>query len=82
MSAPRSGTLRLSRRLREKGRFAPGQAETLAGAIGQEGHDDLATKTNVADLKAGILKRVAGAIGFQTAVILRTIVGLARIFVK
>ncbi|HET6377020.1 MAG TPA: coiled-coil domain-containing protein [Methylocella sp.] len=153
MSALLFDTLRLSRTLREKGHFTADQAETLAEAIGQAGHDDLATKTDLAqtkaelkadiarleaelkadiarletevkadiarveselkadiarveselrtdiavlkadvanlatkaelaDVKADILKWVVGAIGFQTVVILGTIVALVRIFAK
>jgi hypothetical protein len=80
-------TLRLSRTLRDKGHFTPKQAEALAEALGEGAHDDLATKAdlaalktdlkaNNADVKADILKRVVGAIGFQTVVILGALVSL------
>jgi hypothetical protein len=86
-------TLRLSRTLREKGHFTLEQAEALAEALGEAGHDDLATKadlaavaaelkTGIAEAKADILKWVVGAIGFQTIVILGALVSLARIFAK
>jgi hypothetical protein len=86
-------TLRLSRTLRDKGHFTPEQAEALAEALGEAGHDELATKADLAalkaDLKAGIaevkadiLKWIVGAIGIQTVVILGALVSLARIFAK
>ncbi|HET6374615.1 MAG TPA: hypothetical protein VFF88_01065, partial [Methylocella sp.] len=86
-------TLRLSRTLREKGHFTTGQAEALAEALGEAGHDGLATKadlaavaaelkTGIAETKAGILKGIIGAIGFQTVVILAAMLSLARIFAK
>jgi hypothetical protein len=86
-------TLRLSRTLRDKGHFTPEQAEALAEALGEAGHDDLATKADLAALKADlkadiaevksdILKWIVGAIGFQTVVILGALVSLARIFAK
>ncbi|MCI0465414.1 MAG: CCDC90 family protein [Beijerinckiaceae bacterium] len=43
---------------------------------------NLATKSQLAEVKAEILKWMVGAIGFQTAAILATIVGLVRIFAK
>lgn len=45
-------TLRLSRTLRDKGHFTAEQAETLAEALGDATHEDLATKTDLAALKA------------------------------
>ncbi|MCI0599608.1 MAG: CCDC90 family protein [Beijerinckiaceae bacterium] len=39
-------------------------------------------KTDIAEVRADILKWMVGAIGFQTAAILATIVGLVRIFAK
>ncbi len=39
-------------------------------------------KAEIAGVKAEILKWMVGAIGFQTAAILATIVGLVRIFAK
>ena len=47
-------TLRLSRTLRDKGHFTPEQAEALAEALGEAGHGDLATKADLAALKADI----------------------------
>ncbi len=119
-------TLRLSRTLRDKGRFTPEQAEALAEALGEATHDDLATKTDLAavkaelkadiaevmselkadiagvrsELKADIAglkidlkdeiagvkddmhKWVVGALGFQTVVILGTLVSLIKILAK
>lgn len=43
-------TLRLSRILRDKGHFTAEQAETLAEALGEAQHGDLATKADLATL--------------------------------
>ena len=86
-------TLRLSRKLRDKGHFTPEQAEAIAEALGEAAHDDLATKadlaalkaelkTDIAEVKADILKWLVGTIGFQTVVILGALVSLVRIFAK
>jgi hypothetical protein len=86
-------TLRLSRTLRDKGHFTPEQAEALAEALAEAAHGDLATKADLAALKAelkadiaevrsDILKWMVGAIGFQTIVILGALVSLERIFAK
>jgi Protein of unknown function (DUF1640). len=45
-------TLRLSRTLRDKGHFTPEQAEALAEALGEAAQNDLATKADLAALKA------------------------------
>jgi hypothetical protein len=92
MNALLFDTLRLARTLREAGHFTPEQAETLAEALGQAQHGDLATKADVARLEAEIaavesrlkddMHRWIGAIGFQTIAVLGTLVALARIFVK
>jgi hypothetical protein len=98
MSAILFDTLRLSRTLRDKGHFTSEQAEALAEALGEAGQGDLATKgdlaavkaeianlatkADIAEAKADILKWVVGAIGFQTVVILGALVSLARIFAK
>lgn len=47
-------TLRLSRTLRERGHFSPEQAETLAEALGEAQHGELATKADIAALDARI----------------------------
>ncbi len=47
-------TLRLSRTLRDKGHFSAEQAETLAEALGEATHEDLATNSDLAALKAEI----------------------------
>jgi len=82
-------TLRLSQTLRDKGHFSPEQAEALAEAFSLATHEDIATKADIADIKieiarvkAEILKWIVGAIGFQTAAMLGTIVGLVKIFAK
>lgn len=54
MSAILFDTLRLSRTLRDKGKFAPEQAEALAEALGEATHDDLATKVDLASVRADI----------------------------
>ncbi|WP_036258098.1 hypothetical protein [Methylocapsa aurea] len=93
MSAILFDTLRLSRTLRDKGHFTPEQAEALAEALGEATQGDLATKADLAAVKADIkadiaeaeadiLKWVVGAIGFQTVVILGALVALVRIFAK
>jgi len=45
-------TLRLSRTLRDKGHFSHEQAETLAEALGEAVQGELATKADLAALKA------------------------------
>jgi hypothetical protein len=86
-------TLRLSRTLREKGQFTAEQAEALAEALGEAAQGDLATKADLAnlaerfkaglvELKADILKWVAGATGLQAVVILGALISLVRIFAK
>jgi hypothetical protein len=61
--------------------------------LGEAAHDDLATKADLAGLKAelkadiaevktDILKWVVGTIGFQTVVILGALVSLVRISAK
>ncbi|MCI0598096.1 MAG: CCDC90 family protein [Beijerinckiaceae bacterium] len=112
MSAILFDTLRLSRTLRDKGHFTSEQAETLAEALGEATHDDLATKADMAalkvefagvraeiagvkaeianlatkaelaEVKADILKWVVGAMGFQTVLIVGALVSLVRIFAK
>ncbi len=47
-------TLRLSRTLRDKGHFTAEQAETLAEALGEATHEDLATKADLLVLKSEI----------------------------
>ena len=101
--------LRLSRTLRDKGHFSSEQAETLAEALGEAGYGDLATKTDLAavkaelktdiavvkaeianlatkvelaDVRADILKWIVGAIGFQTVVMVGALITLVRIFAK
>lgn len=54
MNAILFDTLRLSRTLRDKGHFSPEQAETLAEALGEAQHGDLATKPDIAALEAKI----------------------------
>lgn len=91
MSALLFDTLRLSRTLRDKGHFTLEQAEALAEALGEASQDNLATKADIvilvtkadlAEAKADILKRVVGAIGLQTLVILGALVSLIRFFAK
>jgi len=43
---------------------------------------NLATRADLAEAKADILKWVGGAIGFQTVVILGALASLVRIFAK
>jgi hypothetical protein len=52
-------TLRLSRTLRDKGHFTPEQAEALAEALGEAGHDGLATNADLAALKAELKADIA-----------------------
>ncbi|MGH9454544.1 MAG: DUF1640 domain-containing protein, partial [Terriglobia bacterium] len=54
-------TLRLSRTLREKGHFTPEQAEALAEALGEAVQGDLATKADLAALKAEVKALIAEA---------------------
>jgi len=105
MNALLFDTLRLSRTLRDKGHFTPEQAETLAEALGEAQHGDLATKADLlaletkidkvetkigtlatkaelSDVRADILKWIVGAIGFQTVVMVGAVITLVRIFAK
>ncbi|WP_374304873.1 hypothetical protein [Methylocella sp.] len=59
MTAVLFDTLRLSRTLRDKGHFSPEQAEALAEALGDATQDNLATKADIAALRA----EIAGAKG-------------------
>jgi hypothetical protein len=52
-------TLRLSRTLRDKGHFTPEQAETLAEALGEASHDDLAAKADLAALESALKRDIA-----------------------
>jgi chromosome segregation ATPase len=54
MAAVLFDTLRRSRTLRDKGRFTSEQAETLAEALGEATHEDLATKADVVALRSDI----------------------------
>jgi hypothetical protein len=78
-------TLKLSRTLRDRGHFTPEQAEALAEAISEASQDNLATKTDVSDLKtemakmkADILKWIIGAIGLQTLAIIGVMLKLVH----
>jgi len=97
MNALLFDTLRLSRTLRHKGHFMPEQAETLAEASGEAQHGELATKADLAVLEARLETKleseigkmkddlhrcIVGAIGFQTIVVLGTLVTLVRISTK
>jgi uncharacterized small protein (DUF1192 family) len=46
--------------LREKGHFTPEQAETLAEALGEAAHGDLATKADLAALRSELKTDIAG----------------------
>ncbi len=59
MSALLFETRRLSRTLRNKGHFTPEQAGALAEALGEADHDDLATKADLAALKAELKADIA-----------------------
>ncbi|HXW72621.1 MAG TPA: coiled-coil domain-containing protein [Methylocella sp.] len=61
MSAVLFDTLRLSRTLREKGHFTAEQAETLAEALGEATHEELATKADLATLNAALKSDIAEA---------------------
>ena len=52
MTAILFDTLRVSRTLRDKGHFTPEQAESLAEALGEATQGDLATKADLASVKA------------------------------
>jgi hypothetical protein len=54
MNALLFDTLCVSRTLRDKGHFTPGQAGTLAESLGEAAHEDLAAKADLAALKADI----------------------------
>jgi len=54
MTALLFDTLRLSRKLRDKGHFTPEQAEAFAEALGEASQGDLATKADIAELRTEI----------------------------
>ena len=77
-------TLKLSKTLRDKG-FSSEQAEGIAEALNEATQSDLATKsdilslkTDIAELKAELLKWLIGAIGFQTVVIIGAMIAIMR----
>jgi len=54
MTAILFDTLRVSRTLRDKGHFTPEQAESLAEALGEATQGDLATKADLAAVRADL----------------------------
>ncbi|ACB95124.1 hypothetical protein [Beijerinckia indica] len=85
MTAILFDTLRLSRTLRDKGHFTPEQAEALAEALGEASQDNLATKSDISDLKAelaatkaDLLKWIIGMIGLQTITIISVLLKMAH----
>jgi hypothetical protein len=79
-------TLRLSKTLQEKGRFTTEQANALAEALGDAAGNDLATKADIADLRAEIAnakydlqKWIVGAVGFQSVL---TTIGIILALVR
>ncbi|WOJ91801.1 DUF1640 domain-containing protein (plasmid) [Methylocapsa polymorpha] len=59
MTAILFDTLRVSRTLRDKGHFTPEQAESLAEALGEATQGDLATKADLAAVKAELKNDIA-----------------------
>lgn len=87
-------TPKLAQRLESAG-FPPKQAQDMASAIGETIVDTVVTReyldlrlaklradtaTKLAELKADLLKRMLGAIGFQTAAIIAAVVALSKLF--
>lgn len=86
MSAVAFDTLKFAEKL-EAGGFTPQQAKAAAQAFAEASADQLATKadlttlatkTDLAETKADILKWMFGTIGFQTIVILGAVLALSR----
>jgi hypothetical protein len=71
-------TLKLSKSLREHGNFTQEQAEALAEALNQAAQDNLATKGDLSELKAELLKWMLGAMGIQTIAIIGAVLAIVR----
>jgi hypothetical protein len=67
-------TLKLSRSLREKAVQAEGRAEALADV----NQDNLATKTDLAELKAELLKWMIGAMTAQTVAVIAAVAAIVH----
>ena len=82
MAAVASDTLKFARTLWEKAKLSPEQAEGLADAMAEALQGDLVTKADLraelADTRSGIVRWVAGLIGFQSLAIIGAVVALAR----
>jgi hypothetical protein len=59
MNAILFDTLKLFRTLRDKGHFSPEQAETLAEALGEAQHGELATKADLAAVQAALELKIS-----------------------
>ena len=60
MSAVVFDTLKFAQTLRDKAKFSPEQAEGLSEAFAQASADQLATKTDVGDLRSELKAEIAG----------------------
>ncbi len=89
MSTVTFDTLKFAQTLRDKAGVAQAQAEGIAQAFADATGEQIATKTDLketelrlvasnGDLKSEILKWMFGAIGFQTVLILGTVITLSR----
>jgi hypothetical protein len=84
-------TLKFAQTLRDKAKLTPEQAEGIAQAFADATGDQIATKSDLAPLatkadlaeaKADMVKWMFGTIGFQTLIILGAVVALARVVGK
>jgi hypothetical protein len=80
-------TLKFAQTLRDKAKLTPEQAEGIsqafADATGEQlatkaDLSSLATKADIAEVKADLMKWMFGAIGFQTLIILGAVLALVK----
>lgn len=71
-------TLGLARRLRDRAGFRPEQAEEAAQAIADAMSDQVATKADLADLKADLTRFILTVATGQVALLLGAMFALAR----
>jgi hypothetical protein len=72
-------TLKLSRSLRDKAHFTADQAEGLAEALSEAAEGDIATKSDIMGLKAGIAELKAELLKFMAAQTIALILAVAAI---
>ena len=71
-------TLNLARRLRDRAGFAPEHAEEAAQAIAETMADELASRSDLAELKADLTQVILTVATGQIALLLAAMFSLAR----